>query len=115
MAFFARIFSYSGVVAALQPQVVQQSGDSVFMLRDPYTFVCPALQSNGAVEVASPPLPAGTKVLRVEVDDGATIRYEMRMGSNTRTAGVNSPALSGQNVLFASDGAVFAFVDSSAV
>jgi hypothetical protein len=115
MAFFVRIFSYSGVVAALQPQVVQQSADSVFMLRDPYTFVCPKLQSNGATEVASPPLPAGTKVLRVEVDDGATIRYEMRMGANNRTAGTNSPALSGQNVIFASDGAVFAFVDAAAV
>jgi hypothetical protein len=113
MTFAVRIFAYPGIVAAIQPQIVQQSADSVFMLRDPY-ISGQKLPSNGAIEVASTPLPAGTKLLRVEVDDGNTIRYEVRMGGNGRTASTNSPTLSGREIVFVSDGAVFAFVDASA-
>lgn len=117
MTFAVRIFSYPGIVAAIQPQIVQQSADSVFMLRDPY-LAGQKLQSNGATPVPSAPLPTGTKLLRVEVDDGNTIRYEMQMGANSgasvRQPSTNSPTLSGREILFASDGAVFSFVDASA-
>lgn len=113
MTFSVRIYAYSGIVAAIQPQVVQQSADSVFLLRDPY-ISGQKLTSNGATEVASTALPVGTKVLRVEVDDGNTIRYEVRMGANTRAASTNSPTLSGRELIFVSDGAVFAFVDALA-
>lgn len=114
MPFNVRIFAYPGIVAAIQPQVVQQFTDSVYMLRDPY-ISGQKLASNGATEVPSAALPAGTRILRVEVDDGNTIRYEMKMGGNARAASTNSPMLSGVNILFASDGAVFSFVDASAV
>jgi hypothetical protein len=113
MSFNVRIFAYGGIVAALQPQVVQQSADSVFLLRDPY-IVGYKEASNGATEVAFPALPAGTKLLRVEVDDGNAIRYEVRMGANQRVASTNSPTLSGREIIYASDGAVFAFVDAAA-
>lgn len=113
-----RIFAYSGIVTAIQPQIVQQSADSVFMLRDPY-ISGQKLVLNGSTPVSSAPLPVGTRVLRVEVDDGSTIRYEMQSGANAgtsaRVAGTNSPALSGREILFASDGAVFSFVDAAAV
>jgi hypothetical protein len=114
MTFSVRIFAYSGIVAALQPQTVQASSDSVYMLRDPY-ISGQKLTSNGATEVASVALPAGTKILRVEVDDGNTIRYEIRAGGNNRVASTDSPALSGREILYAADGAVFAFCDASAV
>lgn len=114
MTFSVRIYTYPGIVAAIQPQIVQQSGDSVFMLRDPY-IGGQKLTSNGAVEVASAALDVGTHVLRVEIDDGCQIRYEIRMGPNVRVASTLSPALSGREILFASAGAVFAFVDLSAV
>lgn len=114
MAFSVRIFAYSGIVSALQPQVVQKSTDSVYMLRDPY-ISGQKLASNGANEVTSAPLPAGTRILRVEVDDGNTIRYEMKSGAASgRAASTNSPTLSGRDVLFASDGAIFSFVDAAA-
>lgn len=113
MSFSVRCFFYPGIVAAIQPQIVQQSADSVFMLRDPY-ISGQKLTSNGATEVASAAAPAGTKLIRVEVDDGNTIRYEIRMGANVRVASTNSPTLSGREIVFASDGAVFAFVEASA-
>lgn len=115
MTFAVRLFPYSGVATAKLSQVIQQGGDSVFVLRDPYMALANnKLTSNGATEVASNPMPAGTTLLRVEVDDGNTIRYEMRMGANTRTASTNSPTLSGREIIFASDGAVFAFVEAAA-
>lgn len=117
MSFAVRIFAYPGIVAAIQPQIVQQSADSVFMLRDPY-ISGQKLTSNGAMPVPSNPLPTGTKLLRVEVDDGNTIRYEMQMGANSgtnlRQPSTNSPTLSGREIVFASDGAVFSFVDAAA-
>lgn len=112
MSFSVRIFSYQGIVAAIQPQIVQQSGDSVFMLRDPY-ISGQKLTSNGATPVAGTALPAKTAILRVEVEDGNTIRYEMQMGGNVRQPSANSPALSGREVIFASAGAVFAFIDAA--
>lgn len=115
MTFAVRLFPYKGVATAKLSQVVQQGSDSVFVLRDPYTALANnKLTSNGATEVVSAPMPTGTTLLRVEVDDGNTIRYEMRMGDNNRTASTNSPTLSGREILFASDGAVFAFCDAAA-
>lgn len=118
MAFNVRIFAYTGIVTAIQPQVIQQSADSVFMLRDPY-ISGQKLASNGATPVYSAALPAGTRMLRVEVDDGNEIRYEIQMGANAgvgaRPPSTTSPILSGRDIIFASDGAVFGFVDASAV
>jgi hypothetical protein len=118
MSFNVRIFAYTGIVATVQPQVVQQSADSVFLLRDPY-LAGQKLASNGATPVASAALPVGTRCLRVEVDDGQAIRYEIQMGANSggnaRQPSTNSPILTGRDIIFASDGAVFSFVDAGAV
>jgi hypothetical protein len=114
MSFSVRIFFYSGIVPALQPRVTQLSTDSVFMLIEPY-MSGQKQASNGANEVAFTAAPTGAKLARIEVDDGNTIRYEVRMGSNTRGAGTNSPALSGRDIIPVSDGAVFAFVDAASV
>lgn len=117
MTFKVRLFAYSGIAPVLQPQTVQQSNDSVFVLRDPY-LAGQALQSNGVTPVVSAAMPAGTRVVRVEVDDGNTIRYEVIAGANSgggaRAAGVNSPALSGRDLVWMSDGAIFQFVDQAA-
>lgn len=115
MAFNVRIFAYPGIVAALQSQVVQQSTDSVFLLRDPY-ISGQKLFSSGATPVPSTALPPNTKFIHVEVDDGNTIRYEIQMGAAAaRAPSTNSPSLSGKNLIFASEGAVFSFVDAASV
>lgn len=113
MPFNVRIFCYSGVVPAVRPRETQLSGDSVYMLIEPY-LTGQKLPSNGATEVPFDAVPAGTKVLRVEVDDGNTIRYEIRQGANKRVASTNSPSFSGRDIIPVSDGAVFAFVDAAA-
>lgn len=118
MTFNVRVYSYPGVVPAVQPRQTQISADSVYMLIEPYT-VGQALASNGATPVPATAVPAGTKLLRVEVDDGNTIRYEILMGfnsgANARVPGHASPSLSGKDIIPVSDGAVFTFVDAAAV
>jgi hypothetical protein len=118
MSFNVRIFAYTGIAPVLQPQVVQKSDDSVFVLRDPY-LTGQKLVSNGATPVPSNPMPAGTRVARVEVDDGQTIRYEViagaNSGNNARAPSTTSPTLSGRELVWMSDGAIFSFVDASAV
>lgn len=112
MTFNCRIFFYSGVVPAVRPRETQLSGDSVYMLIEPY-ISGQKLASNGLTEVAATAAPTGAKVMRVEVDDGNTIRYELRQGANARAASANSPALSGRDIIPISDGAVFAFIDAA--
>lgn len=115
MTFSVRIFAYTGIAPVLQPQVVQKADDSVFVLRDPYLQGA-KLTSNGATPVPSFAMPKGTRVLRVEVDDGNTIRYEVLSGANAAgVPGTASPALSGRELVWMADGAVFSFVDASAV
>ena len=118
MTFNVRVFCYPGVVPAVQPRQTQISADSVYMLIEPYTQG-QKLASNGATPVSFTAVPAGTKLIRVEVDDGNTIRYEVQMGfnsgTNARTAGTASPALSGRDIIPVSDGAILQFVDASAV
>ncbi len=112
MAFNVRIFYYKGVVPALQQRQVQAATDSVYMLIEPY-LSGDKQASNGITEVVCAAAPAGATVARIEVDDGNTIRYELRQGSNTRTATANSPAMSGRDILPVSAGAVFAFIDAT--
>jgi hypothetical protein len=112
MAFNVRIHSYSGVVAAQQFVVKQISNDSVFLLREPY-ISGQTLASDGTTEVVSQPMPPGTRLARVEVDDGNTILFEVRRSGVGRTATVSSPNLSGRDLVFLSEGSILAFMDAS--
>lgn len=114
MTFNVRIQAYKGVVTAPLNQVRQQSSDSVLLLSQPY-LSAQKLPSNGAVPVAAAASPKGTKLLRVEVDDGDTIRYELEPNGNGNQAGTNSPSLSGINIIDCGEGWVFNFVDAAAV
>lgn len=113
MAFNVRLFPYTGIVSVIAPQSVQMATDSVFVLREPYIDPPQKLASNGLNEVVFAALPAGTKICRIEIDDGATIRYEVRASGNKRSANANSPSLSGKDLLYAAEGAVVAFIDAT--
>lgn len=113
MAFSVRIFCYSGVIAAKQTRVVQLSNDSVFLLKEPY-IASQKLTSSGSTPVSSTPLPVGTRIIRVEVDDSEAIQFEVQFGSTQRIASLSSPSLSGRDLIFAGEGAVFSFVEAGA-
>lgn len=99
--FSVRIFTYRGMVQIQQRLVKQYNSDSVFVLDEPYiaSQVLAVPGGGGAVESAVFTVPDDSQLLRVEVPDGQQIRYEINpqgpTGLTHRTAGTNSPRLSG--------------------
>ena len=93
-----RIFSYAGIVAAR----VQSGGgasfqtDSLFTLKQPYlareTLTATA---SAAVESSTETSPKGTDLLRVEVQEGKIIHYEINPPNRSVVADTSSPTLSG--------------------
>ena len=120
MAFTVRIFGHQGIARA---PITQDGGvignDSILMLHLPYLWN-QSLTSIGTVSVASTvaAVPAGhtvdtTRLLRVEIPDGSTIRYEVNASGTATAATANSPMLSGVNNIMFGPNWVFSFIDAT--
>lgn len=120
MAFTVRLFGYQGLARV---PVSQDGGtlgnDSVYLLDGPYTWR-QNLTSNGLTSVASTvaAVPVNhsvdpTRLLRVEVPDGQSIRYEISATGTATTADSNSPLLTGRDNIKFGPGWVFSFIDAS--
>lgn len=112
-----RIFAYTGMRQILQLQPKQYTGDTVFVLEEPYIW-SQVLASNGATPVPSAPVATdGSTILRIEVPDGFQIRYEINPNgpnaSNARAAGNGSPRLSGSDQFAWGPGYSISFVDAA--
>lgn len=96
MAFRVRLFGYRGLTQMPKILPRQLATDSVGMLSEPYEWA-QNLLTTGAVAVSSvaQPTPDLTKIVRIEVEDGQTIRYEINPPSRAVAASTNSPRLSG--------------------
>jgi hypothetical protein len=114
MAFTVRIFAYRGNTQMRDVLPKQYSADSIRMLEEPYEWNS-ALVSNGVTPVTSAPDTVHTYVsmLRVEVPDGQSIRYEVQPPGSTRAVGVNSPRMSGIDFFPFFPGFVFSFIDQA--
>lgn len=99
-----RIFGHAGLARMSVIGAGQFSSDSVFQLTQPYLWT-QLLLLNGATPVNSTvnPTPAGqsldaTTILRIEVPDGTSIRYEVNVsGGRNVAAGNQSPILTGRD------------------
>lgn len=111
-----RIFGHRGMEQLPINIPKQYTADSVFQLVQPYEFA-QTLTSNAATAVASAPTaaPDATQILRVEVPDGQVIRYEVNPPGRAIAASVNSPRLSGINMLYFRQGWTLSIIDASAV
>jgi hypothetical protein len=113
-----RIHAYAGLKQLYQNHGTQFASDSVKMLQEPYIWGI-TLDSNGAVPVELPPdSTPNVKVIRVEVEAAQAIRYEINTtpgSASERTAGANSPYLSGIDVFDFHPGWGFQFVDAASV
>lgn len=114
MPFNVRIFGYRGTTEV--PVALPKSfrSDSVQVLSEPYEFA-QKLPSAGSAPVPSAPdtVHTAVKVLRVEVPDGNSIRYEIGPSTTVRTPGDTSPILSGLDTFEFAPGWVFTFVDAA--
>lgn len=114
MTFIVRTFAYRGNTQMRDTLPKQYSSDSVRMLEEPYEWRQP-LQSNGLTPVSSAPNTAADRVtmLKVEVPDGMSIRYEIQPPGAGRIADANSPRLSGIDFFPFFAGWTFSFLDQS--
>ena len=113
-----RIFGYRGLARI---PVTSDGGvdgaDSVYVLHQPYLWG--QLVTTGATTVISvaASVPSGlsvdpTRLLRVEVPDGSSVRYEVSMTGNTVTASAASPLLTGRDQIQFGKGALIAMIDA---
>lgn len=119
MAFTVRIFGYRGIARfPVSHDGKTFGGDSVLGLEQPYVWR-QALSVSGTSTVSTAAsVPSGlsvdpTRVLRVEVPDGQSVRYEVSLVGSTVTADANSPLLTGRDQIQFGPGAVIAFLDAT--
>lgn len=98
MTAAVKIFTHRGVVAAPVLTRSQDTKDTVFVLEQPY-LAAEALTAGGAaVSSSAATAPAKTGLVRIEVEDGHTVRIEFNPPGRTAVATANSPAFSGKDV-----------------
>lgn len=112
MAFNVRIFGFRGIhqIPSVLPK--QYSSDSVYQLVFPYEFS--EVLSAGAVAVSSAPVAnSNLMLLRVEVADAQTIRFEINPPLRGIAAFNGSPALSGMQQFYFRSGWTISIIDAA--
>ena len=97
MTTAVKLFTHRGLVSTPITVTNRDSKDSVYMLEQPYLAAEALTATVSALSSAAATAPATTSILRVEVEDGKTIRYEINPPSRAVVATANSPALSGRD------------------
>lgn len=112
MAYNVRIFGYRGVTHLTIVLPKQFSSDTVSQLDQPYEFAgLVSVSSVAASSVAD--TGEKTTLLRVEVPDGQTVRYEINPPGRNVAAGNTSPSLSGKDVFAFSKGWTISLIDAA--
>ncbi len=109
-----RIYSYpSLMVAAVNPSSGRPSSDSVFLLKEPYLageVLAPDTLTADSSDAAT--APSETKMLKVQVQPGKRVYYEVTPGGQTlRLATSSSPIISGDETLFFGSGYRISFLE----
>lgn len=120
MSFPVRIYGYLGLARVPVTNDGGTAGqDSVYVLEQGYLWN-QVLTTNGVTSVVStvaavPPHRSidSTKLLRVEVPDGQSIRYEITRDGTAPTATTNSPLLTGRDQIMFGPGWLLAVIDAS--
>src|SRR5690349_10750287 len=97
MSAAVKIFAHRGVVQAPVSTNSRDSKDSVYMLEQPYLAAEALTADVTAVSSSAATTPTQTGILRVEIEDGKTIRYELNPPGRSVSATANSPSLSGKD------------------
>jgi len=100
MSASVRLFSHSTLVALPIDYAGQRSENASFVLRQPYLAGQAISANTSTAQTSSAALAsdAGTKILRVEVQQGKVVHYEVTpSGYDARTATTSSPTLKGRD------------------
>lgn len=119
MSFVVRIFGHAGLTRMKVLGSSQLSTDSVFQLQQPYLWA-QQLTANGLTPATSTPAPQpsgqsvdNTDVLRIEVPDGQSIRYEVNPPNRNVAASANSPMIAGRDQIKFGSGWTISIVDAA--
>jgi len=113
-----RVWGYKSIVQIEQSGLKFHNADSVFLREEPYLWASGPILLNGLTPVSIPVQSNDqAKFIVIEVDDGASVRFELNpngpLASNARNASTNSPRLSGEQVLNWYAGASLSFIDAA--
>lgn len=100
MSFTVRIYGYRGIYQLHVDNPQQAASDSIYALYQPYEWATSVVASGTAASTTAQVGPSGTdsaRMIRIEVPDGSTIRYEINPPNRTTVASAISPSLSGIN------------------
>ena len=97
MTTAVRLFTHRGLVSTPITVTNRDSKDSVYLLEQPYLAAELLSATTAAVTSSGATAPANASILRVEVEDGKSIRYEINPPSRAVAASANSPVLSGKD------------------
>lgn len=116
MSFNVRLFGFRGIqqIPLIMPK--QFSSDSVFQLVYPYEWGAVLVVSGTAISSAAQTVPDATQILRIEVPDAQSIRYEINPPNRTggaKTADTTSPILSGINQFYFGPSWTISAIDAS--
>jgi hypothetical protein len=116
MAYNVRVFAYSGIQQMPIVLPKQFSSDSVFQVIEPYLWGETVSVSAAAASTPASALVVDqqTRMVRIEVPDGQTIRYEInppnRQGGPV-VANIDSPSLSGKDYFYFQPGWTISMID----
>lgn len=116
MAFNVRIFGYRGIEQLPVVLPKQFSSDAVYQLMQPYEFAETIVVSNVAASSSANVAADKVSILRIEVPDGQTIRYEINPPNRPGgvvTAASGSPALSGKDQFYFKPGWTVSLIDAA--
>lgn len=114
MAFNVRCFAHEGLTQMPLIMPKQYSADSVFHLSQPYLWSQVVSVSSVAASIA-PNNTARVTILRIEVPDGQSVRYEINPSGRSVVASTNSPILSGHDQFVFAPGWSLSLIDASSL
>lgn len=114
MAFNCRIFGHRGITQIHETLPKQFSADSVHVLVQPYEF-SQVISVSAAAASSAPDAGTRTKILRIEIPDGQTVRYEINPPGRNVAAGNLSPRMSGFDQVEFAPGWTISLIDATAL
>ncbi|MBS0243049.1 MAG: hypothetical protein JSS20_12795 [Proteobacteria bacterium] len=101
MSCAVRLFSYSGLLAAPWANNNQLATNAEYFVKEPYLAKTAITADTGAAVATDATLsPAGTAMLKVEVQRGRVVHYEVTPANGTPvTATTSSPTIDGKEFI----------------
>lgn len=116
MAFNVRVYGHRGIMQMPLVLPKQFSSDSIFQLVEPYEWGQVISVSAVAASSSAVAAPDATKILRIEVPDGSTVRYEINPPNRTGgavVANTASPRISGFNQFYFGPSWTISLIDAA--